>query len=317
MSKLGILPGIDGLPDELRFVATLGIFDGVHHGHQRVLHETVRVAARLAARSVVITFEPHPAAVLRGEAPPLLCDPRERLARIEAAGVDGVVVQPFDLEFAGQSAEQFLRRLARGRRLAGLVMTAESAFGHDREGTLAEVRRLSTPLGFEVVETDQVRLGGEVVSSTRIRRVLAAGRLSEVRRLLGRRYAVTGEIVHGDGRGRELGYPTANFGFTDEVCLPPDGIYAVRVSWGGDDPLAPLRRAEGVASLGVRPTFGVGRRVLEAYLFDISEDLYGQRMRLEFARRQRGERRFSSIAGLIRQMDRDAERARAILGRAR
>ena len=311
------MAGVDALPESVRIVVTLGIFDGVHRGHQRVLRETVRVARSLWAQSVVLTFEPHPAAVLRGAAPPLLCDPAERLARLRAAGIDSVVVQPFDREFAAQSAEQFLHRLAGGRRLEALVMTSESSFGRDRDGTLAEVRRLSASLGYEVVEATQLSVGGEPVSSTRIRRLLDEGRLSAAARLLGRRYAVTGEIVHGDGRGRELGYPTANFGFTEEVCMPPDGIYAVRLSWGGDDPLAPLRRADGVASLGVRPTFGVGRRVLEAYLFDISEDLYGQRMRLEFVRRQRGEKRFSSVAGLIRQMDRDAERARAILGFAR
>ena len=311
------MAGMDALPERVRIVVTLGIFDGVHRGHQRVLRETVRVARSLWAQSVVLTFEPHPAAVLRGAAPPLLCDPVERLARLREAGIDRVVVQPFDREFAAQSAEQFLNRLAGGRRLEALVMTSESSFGRDRDGTLAEVRRLSDPLGYEVVEAAQLSVGNEPVSSTRVRRLLAEGRLSSAARLLGRRYAVTGEIVHGDGRGRELGYPTANFGFTEEVCLPPDGIYAVRLSWGGDDPLAPLRRADGVASLGVRPTFGVGRRVLEAYLFDISEDLYGQRMRLEFVRRQRGERRFSSVAGLIRQMDRDAERARAILRFAR
>ena len=311
------MPGIDELPGELRFVATLGIFDGVHLGHQHVLREMVRVADRLAARSVAITFEPHPAAVLRGAPPPLLCDSAERLARLEASAVDAVVVQPFDREFAAQSAEQFLRRLARGRRLAGLVMTAESAFGHDREGTLAEVRRLSGPLGFEVVQAQQLEIAGEAVSSTRIRRLLAEGRLSDVRRLIGRRYAVVGEIVHGDGRGRELGYPTANFGFAEDPALPPDGIYAVRLSWGGEDPLEPARRADGVASLGVRPTFGVGRRVLEAYLFDVPEDLYGERMRLEFVQRQRGEKRFSSVEALVRQMDRDAERARAILRLAR
>ncbi|HUG47482.1 MAG TPA: riboflavin biosynthesis protein RibF [Candidatus Limnocylindria bacterium] len=310
-----LVDGVDALPADRPLAVTLGIFDGVHRGHLHCLRETIAVARRLEAAPVAITFEPHPAAVLRGAAPPLICPPEERLSRLAAAGVELGVVQRFDHQFAAQSAEQFLRRLADGRRLAGLVMTAESAFGHDREGTLAEVRRLSRPLGFELIEAAQLVLDGGPVSSTRIRELIEGGRLAAAARLLGRPYAVAGEIVHGDGRGRELGYPTANFGFAAEVCLPPNGIYAVRVGWGGADPLAPERRADGVASLGVRPTFGAGARVLEAFLFDISEDLYGERMRLEFVRCQRGEKRFSSVADLIAQMERDAARARAILRR--
>jgi riboflavin kinase / FMN adenylyltransferase len=273
----------------------------------------VRVAAQLASEPTVITFEPHPAKVLRGVAPTLLCDPDERLAHIAAAGVAVTVVQRFDHDFAAQTAEEFLRRLARGRDLAAMVMSAESAFGRDRAGTLGEVRRLAQPLALKVVEVDQVQAGGQPISSSRIRELIGAGRLGAARSLLGRAYAVVGEIVHGDGRGRELGYPTANFGFAEAVALPPDGIYAVRVAWGGPDPLSPARRADGVASLGVRPTFGGGQRVLEAYLFDLDEELYGERMRLEFVRRQRGERNFASVDDLIVQMDRDAERARQIL----
>jgi riboflavin kinase / FMN adenylyltransferase len=310
-----IVQGIEALPAGLRFAATLGIFDGVHRGHRHVLEETVRVARRTSAEPVVITFEPHPAAVLRGSAPPSLCAPEERLAHFAGTGVGTTVVQPFDHQFAAQTAEQFLRRLAEGRDLAAMIMTAESAFGHDREGTLVEVRRLSTLLDFEVVEASQLVLGEGPVSSSRIRQLLADGRLAAAARLLGRRYAVTGEIVHGDGRGRKLGYPTANFGFEGEVALPPNGIYAVRLAWAGGNTRTPRRRAEGVASLGVRPMFGSGQRVLEAYLFDVDEDLYGERMRLEFVRRQRGEKRFSSVGELISQMDRDAERARAILAR--
>ncbi len=294
---------------------TLGIFDGVHRGHQHVLRRTVETAAELRAEPVVLTFTPHPAAVLRGSAPPLLSDPAERLARLAAAGVATTVVQPFDRGFADQSPEQFLVRLGRGRDLRALLMSAESAFGRDRAGTLAEVRRLADSLGFRAVEVDQLVVGGTAVSSSRIRDLLAAGRLHHAERLLGRPYAVVGEIVHGDGRGRELGYPTANFGFAEPVALPPDGIYAVRLAWGGEL-LTPRRRADGVASLGVRPMFGGGQRVLEAYLFDIDEDLYGERMRLEFVRRQRGEKRFASVGQLVAQMDRDADRARRILARS-
>lgn len=316
MSSMEVARSVDELPAALRFVFTLGTFDGVHRGHQRVLHRTVEVAKAHRARPVAMTFEPHPAAVLRGLDPPLLCDPAERLARFAEAGIGLAVVQRFDLEFAAQSAETFLRRLAAGRQIGAIVMTPESAFGHDRDGTLEEVRRLAPELGFEVVEVAQLSAEGRAISSTRLRALLRNGRLADARRLLGRDYAVIGEVVRGDARGRQLGYPTANLHFEREPVLPPDGIYAGRASWGGDDPLRPARRADAVASLGVRPTFPGGARVLEVHLLDVEEQLYGQRLRFEFVRRQRAERRFSSVDSLVRQMDEDAARARRILGRS-
>ncbi len=307
---------IDGLPPGLRMSATLGVFDGLHRGHEEILERLVELAREQRSTSVVITFEPHPETVLRGVEPLLLCDPAERLARIARLGVETFVVQRFDRAFADQSPEAFLHLLGAGRDLAGLVMSSESAFGHDREGTLERIRLIAPVAGFELAEVPSLSLGGERVSSTRIRNVIEAGRLGEARRLLGRRYAVIGEVVPGDRRGRDLGYPTANLFFDAPVTLPPNGVYAVRASWGGEDPLAPRHVADSVASLGVRPTFGGGARLLEAHLFDFDGDLYGQRLRVEFVRRQRGERRFGSVDELIVQMDRDAARAREILGRS-
>lgn len=311
-----LLSGIYALPHGLRFVATVGVFDGLHLGHAAVLRATTRLGERLRAAPVIITFDPHPDAVLRDAAPPLLCDPEERLARIAEAGIELTVVQSFDHSFAALSAEQFLGRLVAGRSLLGLVMSAESAFGRDRQGTAQFCRSLSRSLGFEVLEVPPVVRAGGRVSSTRIRGLIGAGRLRDAAGLLGRRYAVVGEVVHGDGRGRALGYPTANLSFPGPVALPPDGIYAVRASWGGAHPLAPARTADGVASLGVRPTFGGGgTRVLEVYLLDFDEDIYGERLRVTFLRRQRGERRFRDAAALVAQMAADTKRARAILAR--
>jgi riboflavin kinase/FMN adenylyltransferase len=308
------LESIDALPDGLRFVLAIGMFDGVHRGHRRVIAALRRAAARYDAEPVVLTFDPHPAQVLRGSPPPLLCDASERLALLAAEGVHTVVVQRFDHAFADQPPDAFLERLCRGRYLRALVMTAESAFGRDRAGGLAAVRRLAPHLGFQVIEVSRLATHGLTVSSTGVRNLLADGRLAAVRRLLGRDYAVVGRVVRGDGRGHELGYPTANLAFDPPVALPPNGIYAVRVGWGGRDLLAPQRHADGVASLGVRPTFGEdGARILEVHLFDVDESLYGRRLRVEFVRRLRGERRFATAAALVRQMGRDAVRARSLL----
>lgn len=310
------LRSVDELPAGLRFVLAIGVFDGAHRGHRRVVDALLEAARRHDAEPVALTFDPHPSEVVRGAAPPLLCNPDERIALLHQFGIPTVVMQRFDQAFAAQSPEAFLNRIRGSRDLAALVMTPESAFGHDREGTLAAIRRLSARLGFELVEIGQLASGGAVVSSSRVREALAAGRLSEVKRLLGRPYAVTGTVVRGDRRGRSLGYPTANLAFDTPVALPPDGIYAVRAAWGGRDVLKPLRRVDGVASLGVRPTFGAGgARVLEVNLFDVDENLYGRKMRVELVRRLRGEKRFRSAATLIRQMDRDAARARAVLNR--
>jgi riboflavin kinase/FMN adenylyltransferase len=307
------LNSIDALPAGLRFVLAIGMFDGVHRGHERVVGALTRAAREHHASSVVLTFDPHPAQVLRGSAPALLCDPQERLARLAGLGVDIAVIQRFDERFANQPPAAFLERVGRGRNLAGLVMTAESAFGRDRQGGLPAIRRLAGPLALEIIEVPRLASHGATLSSTRLRVLLATGRLAQVKRLLGRRYAVIGRVVRGDQRGRSLGYPTANLAFALEPALPPDGIYAVRAAWGGKDPLQPARTADGVASLGVRPTFGGGARVLEVHLFDFDEDLYGVELRVAFVRRLRGEKRFANAAALVRQMDRDAARARSLL----
>lgn len=312
---MAVVAGIDGLGPGRR-VATLGVFDGVHRGHRAALHATVATAGEEAARAVVVTFDPHPAAVLRGEAPPLLLDPAESRARMLALGIDDVVVQPFDRDFASLLPEEFLVRLGAGGDLRAMVMGEGAAFGRGRSGTTEVVAEIGARLGFRLVIVPVLRVGGERVSSGLIRALVERGRLTQAARLLGRRHAVTGTVVRGDGRGRDLGYPTANLAFEQAVTLPPEGVYAVRVSWGGPDPVAPTRYADGVASLGVRPTFGDGDRALEVYLFDFDEDLYGQRLRLELVRRQRGQRQFVRIAALRRQMDRDAARAREILARA-
>ncbi len=314
--SMKVVRGIDELPHGLHFVLAIGTFDGVHRGHARVIATLTRAARELDATPVVLTFDPHPAAVLRGSPPPLLCDLAERLDLLDHLGVELAVVQTFDAEFADQPAEDFLARVSTGRELRGLVLTAESAFGRDRSAGLPAIRKLARTFGYRVIEVPRLASSGEVVSSSRLRGLLAEGRLSDIRRLLGRRYAVTGTVVRGDQRGRELGYPTANLSFTEPVALPRDGIYAVRVAWDAQDPAAQRQRRQGVASLGVRPTFDDGgARILEVHLFDFNGDLYGKHLRVEFVRRLRGEKRFANAQALIKQMDRDAARAREVLAK--
>jgi riboflavin kinase/FMN adenylyltransferase len=192
-------------------------------------------------------------------------------------------------------------------------MSAESAFGRDRAGTLQVVREMSSADGWDVVEAPTMEVRGERVSSGRIREAIEAGRLGHARTLLGRPYHVVGEVVHGDGRGRDLGFPTANLYFHAQVCLPPDGIYAARASWGGPSLLDPAEQADAVVSLGTRPTFGGGERLLEVHLPDRDDDLYGSRMTVELVRHLRDQRRYTSIDELIAQMGRDVDRARAVL----
>ncbi|MGI8929207.1 MAG: bifunctional riboflavin kinase/FAD synthetase [Candidatus Limnocylindrales bacterium] len=311
-----VLRSIEELPADMRFALTIGMFDGVHRGHQRAIATLVRTARRARAEAVVLTFDPHPAQVLRGSAPPLLSAPAERIGRLARLGVDTTVVQRFDAAFADQTPDAFLQRICARRRLVALVMTGESAFGRDRAGVLDRIRQLAGEMSFRAVEVARLTADGGTISSTRLRRKLADGRLAEVRRLLGRRYAVIGRVVAGERRGRTLGYPTANLAFDAPVALPPDGVYAVRVTWGGSDPLEPTRAADGVASLGVRPTFGGGERLLEVHLFDVDDDLYSQDVRVEFVRRLRGEKNFSSADALVDQMDRDAARAKSVLASA-
>ncbi|MGH2467815.1 MAG: bifunctional riboflavin kinase/FMN adenylyltransferase [Candidatus Limnocylindrales bacterium] len=308
------LPDIDTLAAAGPFVATIGMFDGPHRGHERLLATVAREARRLSAAPTLITFVPHPDAVLRAGPPPLLSDPAETRARLARAGVAWFVPQPFERAFAAQPAEVFLRRLAAGGNLRALALTSESRLGHDRSGTAAGLAPLARRLGAEILVVEPLSLAGERVSSSRIRQLMAAGGLGQARALLGRRPAVVGTVVHGDGRGRGLGFPTANLAFDAPVALPADGIYAVRVSWGGPDPLRPARTADGAASLGLRPTFGADGRLLEVFLLDFDEDLYGRRLRVEFVRRLRGERRFGSVEALVAQMGRDVAQVRGLLG---
>jgi riboflavin kinase/FMN adenylyltransferase len=305
--------GIDQLPGDTRLAVTVGVFDGVHRGHQRVFEVLEETARRLGAMPVVVTFDPHPDAVVLGRAPDMLMDRLERIER--AARLIGglVVLQTFDEAFRRTTAEEFVARLGSGRNLAALVMTRVSAIGRDRGGTLPVLREMGARAGWELVEAPTLDAGGARVSSARIRELVIEGQLGAAAELLGRPFALVGSVVHGEERGRALGFPTANLDFSQPVALPPDGIYAARASWGGQSVIEPEERADAVISLGTQPTFGGRVRLLEVHLLDRDDDLYGERMRVQFCRWLRGQRRYDSVDELIVQMGYDVERAREVL----
>jgi riboflavin kinase/FMN adenylyltransferase len=293
-------------------VVTIGAYDGVHLGHLALLGEVRRRAAQLGAASAVVTFDRHPATVVRPEsAPRLLCDLDQKLELLERAGVDRTLVVRFDAERSRESAEDFVREVLVGCLSArAVVVGADFHFGHARRGNLKLLSAMGRELGFEVVGVSLVSRGSEPVSSTRIRRLVAAGEVEEAASLLGRDYEVRGQVVPGDRRaGAELGFPTANVAVPPEVLVPGDGIYAgwFEVPGQGCHPAA--------VYVGRRPTFygADAPATLEAYLIGFSGDLYGDRARVRFVRRIRSDQAFGSAGELAAQMSRDIDAARAAL----
>ena len=310
---IGDLRGIDRLPSDTRLAVTVGVFDGVHRGHQQVFRVLEETARRLGAMPVAVTFDPHPDAVVTGRAPDMLMDRRERIERIGRLIGGYVVLQTFDEAFRRTTADEFVERLGGGRNLAAMVMTKVSAFGGDRGGTLPVLREMGAAQGWELVEAPTLDSGGARVSSARTRQLVAEGQLKTAAELLGRPFALVGSVVHGEQRGRELGYPTANLDFGQPVALPPDGIYAARASWGGPAVLDPFEVADAVVSLGTQPTFGGRVRLMEVHLLGREVDLYGQRMRVKFCTWIRGQRRYDSVDELVLQMGSDVQRAQQVL----
>ena len=308
-----IVDGIAALPTDTRIAVTVGVFDGVHRGHQQVFRVLEETARRLGAMPVAVTFDPHPDALVSGEAPDLLMDQQERLEQMSRLVAGLVVLQRFDQVFRRTTADEFVSRLRSGRDLEALVMTRVSAFGRDRGGTVPVLREMGATQGWELVEAPTLDAGGSRVSSARTRALVATGKLDTAAELLGRPFALVGTVVHGERRGRALGFPTANLNFSDPVCLPPDGIYAARATWGGERVLQPNDGADAVISLGTQPTFGGRVRLLEVHLLDRNEELYGQRMRVQFCEWIRGQQRYDSVDELVAQMHLDVERAREAL----
>ncbi len=293
-------------------VVTVGSFDGVHRGHEAVLTEIAARARAAGRHSVLVTFDPHPMAVVNpAAAPQVLTTGPERREILAQMGLDYAVLLHFDRALAAMPPEQFVREiLVRGCGMRELVIGHDHGFGRGRQGDVELLGRLGAELGFAVDVVPALEVEGHMVSSTLVRRAVAGGDLGMARKLLGRRYFATGQVVPGDSRGRTIGIPTANLsGIPDRKLLPPDGVYAVRVEWRGG-------RADGMMNQGGKPTFQQTERSLEVHLFDHTGSLYGEWLKVEWVARLRDVQRFPSLDALRTQLERDRSSARAALAAA-
>ncbi len=286
----------------------IGVFDGVHLGHQAVLRRALDDAKRGGGAAVAVTFDPHPLRILRPEhAPPLLTSTAHKIRLIREFGISHLLVVPFDRAFADTAPEDFIHALVSAGSLREICVGHEWSFGRGRAGNLALLRKLGEQFHFSEVGVPPVRIDGEIVSSTLIRRAVEAGDLDAAARLLGRKFTILGTVAEGARIGRTLGFPTANLAAHHEQ-FPPNGVYAVKVKHDGES----LR---GVANIGVRPTVAAagGERLLEVHLFDFHADLYGQNLEVAFRKFLRPEQKFPGLDALKAQIAKDAAQARAFL----
>lgn len=288
---------------------TIGSFDGVHRGHQEIIQHLAAGAHAVSAPAVVLTFFPHPAVVLgKRQDPFYLTSPDEKAALLGSLGVDFVITHPFNHQVAKTTAREFVSRLHQHLNFSHLWVGYDFALGRGREGDIPTLRSFGEQFGYTLHVVDPVTSSSETISSSQIRKALAEGNVELSAHLLGRPYLITGKVVHGDGRGRSLGIPTANLQVWPERALPKSGVYVCQArvagkTWGA------------VTNVGVRPTFEnqpESPRV-EAHILEFDKDLYDQKLQLEFIARLRDERRFSSIQELVAQIQRDIEQAREVL----
>jgi riboflavin kinase/FMN adenylyltransferase len=290
----------------------IGSFDGVHRGHQAIISNLVSQAHEAGSPAAVITFYPHPIAVLRKVQDPFyLTSPEERARLLFDLGVDTVITLPFSTEMAALTAEEFMQAVAKDLDLCTLWVGRDFALGRNRSGTVERLVEIGRELGYTVRIVEPVKDQNEVISSSLIRKALTAGDAALAARLLGRYYTISGEVVHGDGRGKGIGIPTANLQPWSEQLVPANGVYATWTWVKGN-------RLPSITNIGVRPTFENKPVVprIEAHLIDYDGDLYGQQICVEFVERVRPEKRFGSIEELLQQVHTDIERAREVFSDA-
>jgi riboflavin kinase / FMN adenylyltransferase len=307
-----IVRTFEELPHVARDVCVaIGVFDGVHLGHQRVIAEARTDARAIGGMSVVLTFDPHPLRVLHPEkAPPLLTSTPHKLRLLEQLNVDVCLLLTFDKPLSEQPPEQFIESLAnRIHRLHEICVGARFRFGHNRAGDTRLIEKLAPKYGYLAKEVAPVKLGEETISSTAVRQHVLHGRLDRAAAMLGRPFSILGAVEPGDARGRKLGFPTANLSPSNEV-LPPNGVYAAR-ALVGQEPFA------GVVNIGTRPTFGGRdrRSFVELHIFDLARNLYGHELEVSFIQKLRDERKFDSADALKRQIGADITEARSILAK--
>ncbi len=292
-------------------VITIGNFDGVHIGHQALFHQVIEKARALQGTSVVMTFEPHPIRVLKqNNHPPLITLYEQKAELIAKAGIDILICIPFTREFASIPAKEFVEEILVKRiGMKAVIVGEDYTFGKNREGTLDLLKTYGKQIGFEVIVVKKIQASNnsaDKISSTRIRELVSEGRVAESQKLLGRYYQIRGTVMTGRDRGgRLLGFPTANINLYDELS-PKTGVYAITVECKGN-------KYKGVANIGYSPTFDDHIFTVEAHILDFNDDIYGQKIRINFIKRLRDEKKFLNISELSNQINKDISKARNIL----
>jgi riboflavin kinase/FMN adenylyltransferase len=286
---------------------TIGVFDGVHLGHRHLIAKLTELARKQGLASGVITFSQHPKEVLAPQTSlPFLTDIERRIELIKDEGVDEVIPLTFTPELAALSPKEFLELLKKHLRMKGLVIGPDFALGKNREGNTDVLRNLSEEMGFSLTVVPPLTTDGEVVSSTAIRQALAEGNMKRAQKLMGRPFRLHGRVARGDKRGAELGFPTANLEIGAEQALPADGVYTSRT-------FINARAYPAMTNIGLQPTFGGDKRLVEVYLLDYRGDLYGRELAVEIIERLRGEIKFDSPEELKKQIAEDVKRGKATL----
>jgi riboflavin kinase/FMN adenylyltransferase len=287
---------------------TIGVFDGVHRGHQQIIHKLVVDAHVQSAPAGVLTFDPHPAKVLSGQEIKYLTTPEERAEILGELGVDFVITQRFTHDLSTLSAREFMSQLKKSLGLKHLLIGYDFALGKGREGNAARLTELGKIMDYTVEVIPAISDESGVISSTEIRKLVSTGNVAEAAKLLGRHYSISGEVIHGAGRGKKINFPTANIDYPKQKVMPSNGIYVCWAYLGSEKFMA-------ATNIGVNPTFTPERQVpsLEAYLLDFDRDIYGQELKLEFVARLRDELKFDSIEALIKKIHQDVENTREIL----
>lgn len=287
---------------------TIGVFDGVHRGHRAIVEKLVREAHQANSPAVVLTFHPHPASVLTGKEIKCLTTPDERAELLAALGVDVVITQRFTRDLSTVTAYEYMSTLQRTLGLRRLLIGYDFALGRGREGNAARLTEIGSELGYSLEVVPAVSDESGVISSTEIRKLISTGNVTEAANLLGHRYRVGGEVIHGAGRGKKINFPTANIDYPAQKAIPVNGIYACWAALGSE-------RFMAATNIGVNPTFTPQRKVasVEAYLLDFDRDIYGEYLTLEFVARLRDELKFDSVEALVEKMRGDVAQTRRIL----